>query len=280
MRELPKPDWQTADGRIQLFNRDCMEVLPHLGKVDAVVTSPPYAEQRIETYGGTPETDYPQWSLSWLNNVPLAKSGSALINIKEHRNEDGMSDYVHRTRLAIRDGGWHEVDELIWIKQNAMPTAPNQLPRRAWERILWFSKTPIPNCDPLDRSHRPIGRVNMRAYGARIGKGESGSNKQPEWPRKQNWISTPLIGQEYDHPAMYPLELAEWMASLVPGSVLDPFLGSGTTGVAAINLGRLFVGIERDPMHFATACRRIEAELNRAPLFEPAPIVQRSLLTE
>ena len=55
-------------------------------------------------------------------------------------------------------------------------------------------------------------------------------------------------------------------------------MGSGTTGVACVRTGRRFIGIEKEPKYFEIAVRRIEAELNRAPLFEPAPVIQRLLL--
>ena len=62
-----------------------------------------------------------------------------------------------------------------------------------------------------------------------------------------------------EHPTQKPVALMEWTAGFVPGKlVLDPFMGSGTTGVACMNLGRAFIGIEREPKYFDIACRRIE----------------------
>jgi site-specific DNA-methyltransferase (adenine-specific) len=64
------------------------------------------------------------------------------------------------------------------------------------------------------------------------------------------------------------------------GMILDCFMGSGTTGVACVRTGRRFIGIEKEPKYFEIAVKRIEAELNRTPLFEAAPAVQRSLIME
>jgi DNA modification methylase len=62
-----------------------------------------------------------------------------------------------------------------------------------------------------------------------------------------------------EHPTQKPVALIEWTAGFIPGQiVLDPFMGSGTTGVACANLGRSFIGIEREPKYFDIACRRIE----------------------
>jgi DNA modification methylase len=72
-----------------------------------------------------------------------------------------------------------------------------------------------------------------------------------------------------DHPTQKPVGLMSWVLSLVPEpnqTILDPFMGSGTTGVAAIRMGRSFIGIEREPAYFAAACRRIEEAHEQLPL--------------
>jgi len=78
------------------------------------------------------------------------------------------------------------------------------------------------------------------------------------------------------HPTQKPLQLMEWCVGLTKGAtILDPFMGSGTTGVACAKLGRSFIGIEIEPKYFDIACRRIEDAYKQADLFvappEPAP---------
>ena len=101
----------------ELFEGDCIEVIKGLPQesVDAVVTSPPYAMRRAKLYGGIPESEYPAWTVTWMEQVRrvLKPQGSVLINIREHIRNGEMSDYVHRTRLALREAGWIECDELI-----------------------------------------------------------------------------------------------------------------------------------------------------------------------
>lgn len=63
-------------------------------------------------------------------------------------------------------------------------------------------------------------------------------------------------------------------------TVADPFMGSGTTGVACVRLGRKFIGIEKEPRYFDIACKRIEAEVNRFPLFEKPSSLRQLELTE
>jgi site-specific DNA-methyltransferase (adenine-specific) len=80
--------------------------------------------------------------------------------------------------------------------------------------------------------------------------------------------------EDIDHPCPKPLPWMQWAvnrASRVGESILDPFTGSGTTGVAAVLLGRKFIGIEREPKYFDIACRRIEQAYKQRPLFEAEP---------
>jgi site-specific DNA-methyltransferase (adenine-specific)/modification methylase len=82
-------------------------------------------------------------------------------------------------------------------------------------------------------------------------------------------FSAPVGSHAHGHPTEKPLRLMEWCVSLTKGRrVLDPYMGSGTTGVACANLGRPFVGVEIDPRYFDVACKRIEAAQNQIRLFD------------
>ena len=88
-----------------------------------------------------------------------------------------------------------------------------------------------------------------------------------------------VVGYEKFHPTQKPVELMEWcLGFLAPGTILDPFMGSGTTGVACVKLGRKFIGIEIDEGYFDIACRRIQDAYNRPDMFvqprQPAPVQQ------
>lgn len=97
--------------------------------------------------------------------------------------------------------------------------------------------------------------------------------------RPQDVITAPRTANEH-HPTEKPVQLMRAVLEWTEGLVVDPFMGSGTTGVAAVELGRSFVGIEIDPMHYDTACRRIADALRRPQLFveRPAPPQQLGLL--
>ena len=82
-----------------------------------------------------------------------------------------------------------------------------------------------------------------------------------------------VLSYRKEHPTQKPVELMEWCIRQVgePKVILDPFMGSGTTGVAAVQMGRKFIGIEREPKYFEIACQRIENAQRQTSLFEPAP---------
>ena len=78
---------------------------------------------------------------------------------------------------------------------------------------------------------------------------------------------------EREHPTQKPVDVMKWCIEHIPfpnREILDPFMGSGTTGVACVKLGRRFIGIEREPKYFDIACRRIEAAYNQPDLFIPS----------
>ena len=108
------------------------------------------------------------------------------------------------------------------------------------------------------------------------------------WPkavRRLQWRWNGMIRQGNEpryHPTQKPLEVMKWVIELCPlsNTILDPFMGSGTTGVAAIQLGRKFIGIEREPKYFDIACKRIEQAVAQGQLFAPEPMkqIQESLV--
>lgn len=97
--------------------------------------------------------------------------------------------------------------------------------------------------------------------------------------RRLQWRWNGMIRQgneERYHPTQKPLEVMKWVIELCPKSdtILDPFMGSGTTGVTAIQLGKKFIGIEREKQYFDIACKRIEQAVSQPQLFEHEPVKQ------
>ena len=98
----------------------------------------------------------------------------------------------------------------------------------------------------------------------------------------RNWFlsnTAAMIAERTEHPTPRAADVMEYIVAMHHWqAILDPFMGSGTTGVACVRTGRRFIGIEIEEKYFSIAVKRIEAELNRHPLFEPKPLVQRALI--
>lgn len=258
-----------------LHHGDCVEVMRSLPaeSVDAIVTSPPYAEQRKSTYGGIPEKDYPGWTVDWMSEARrlLKPDGSVIINIRPHIKNGQISDYVLRTRLALRDDGWAECEELVWHKPDAMPMAPASRPRRAWESLLWYAKHGQPWSDPkaggaparsqtgVWKSGQHTRNKDFRHY---LDGGRTGST--PAIARVPSVVSVPTDKKPTGHPASFPVPLAEWCGKLIcpqGGTILDPFNGSASTGVAAIRNGWDYIGIDAVREYIDMSHARLAKEL-------------------
>ena len=129
---------------VKLYQGDCLEVLKELPDncVDLIFTSPPYADQRKNTYGGIHPDKYVEWFLPITEQMlrVLKPTGSFVLNIKEKVVNGERSTYVLELILSMRKQGWLWTEEFIWHKKNCYPGKwPNRF-RDAWERLLQFNK--------------------------------------------------------------------------------------------------------------------------------------------
>ena len=241
----------------KIYYTDCLEGIKQLdnNSVSLVITSPPYAMQRKFQYGGINEKDYPEWTLKWMEELrpKLKDDASVCINIRPHIKNGEISDYVLRTRLALRENGWKECEELIWIKTTSPPMGSTERPRRAWESILWFSKTNKPKCYP-----KACGTESNRIgfSGSKFEEGGTSHIHAGQKPPTQKGVArcvdyiavgTKKKKKGYNHPAMFPPEIPEYIIKMMTDEgdlVVDPFIGSGTTGRVAEKLNRNWVGFE------------------------------------
>lgn len=197
-------------GNATLYCADCMEILPMLPKVDAVITDPPYGIG----FG----LKHTKWSSkrktvlgSWDSDIPDI---SAILGIAESVTIWGGERFM----LPIKRG-W-----LTWVKPDAAPTFSST--EYAWRNVD----------KPARHFICSVSSVNRERVG---------------------------------HPTQKPLALMKWCIEQAGDikSIIDPFMGSGTTGVAAIQMGRKFIGIEREPQYFEIACKRIEAAHSQIDMF-------------
>lgn len=150
----------------------------------------------------------------------------------------------------------------VWMRWDNLPSVP--MPRSL---ITWVKN----NHSMGDLEHEHARQTEVCAF-----------YKGPDhcWPsyRPTDVIRADRTGNNF-HPTEKPVPLMCAVVEWTLGTVLDPFMGSGTTGVACARLGRKFIGIEIDPEHFATACRRIEKAYAQGDLFiaPPSPAVQEDL---
>ncbi len=272
--------WQT-----QLFQDDCLNILPKLSSdsVDLIVTSPPYADQRKDTYGGVHPDKYVDWFLpiaAELKRV-LKPEGSFILNIKERVVNGERHTYVLELILALRKQGWLWTEEYVWHKRNSYPGKwPNRF-RDGWERCLHFTEQKrfkmyqdavrVPMGDWSQSRLRNLSETDKRRDNSHVQSGfgkkiENWVGRELAYPDNVLYLATECSNR--GHSAAFPVELPAWFIKLFtqPGDViLDPFLGSGTTAVAAKHLGRRCIGIEMDPKYFQVAQQRLNT-MQETPL--------------
>jgi DNA modification methylase len=214
-------------GNATLYLGDCLEILPTLPKVDAVITDPPYGigADKGAAVGGTDASGRyvrrpKQYEGAWDAERPA-----------------GFDAVLSAGRVAIVWGGNYFADLLpqggrwlFWDKLNSMPSYSDG--EIAWTNVAGVSVKKFTQCN--------------------------------------NGLASLKDGERH-HPTQKPVDLMKWCISFVPDaeSIADPFMGSGSTGVAAMQMGRSFIGIEREPKYFDIACRRIEQAQAQGKLFEP-----------
>jgi site-specific DNA-methyltransferase (adenine-specific) len=211
-------------GDATLYLGDCREVLPTLGKVDAVVTDPPFGVGNFVQTSGNVRGEKVTW-----NDAPPDESFFQLLrSISTHRIIWGANFF----NCFEENGG-----AIVWNKNQPMPD---------------FSK-----CDIASSSHLKKTELVKITW--------------------TNFVNTKVT----EHPCERPVGLYQWCIEYLPFSetILDPFLGSGSCGVASVSLGRKFIGIEIDEGYFDIACERIRKAYAQPDLFiaPPAKPIQGKL---
>jgi site-specific DNA-methyltransferase (adenine-specific) len=219
-------------GDATLYLGDCREILPTLGKVDAVVTDIPY--EASQESNGLRQLDYGEWD----------GMGASDLAISVLRSMDPVPTVVAFCH-------WNQLNDIAKL-----------YPDRSWRPIVWVKSNPT----VINGQHLFVPFGEFAYYGKNPGAWFGGNCIRSVWHG--------AAPQKRDHPTQKPLELMRWCIVNVvapSGICLDPFMGSGTTGVAAIKLGRRFIGIEIEPRHFDIACRRLDDATRQPDMFVERP---------
>lgn len=225
-------------GNATLYLGDCMEVLPQLQGVHAVVTDPPYGI-----------------GFKWKDSRRIGrKSGLAWGQSSSSSDYQRPWEDIVGDREQFDPSPWLQFPQVILWGANNYGALP---PARRW--LVWDKRrdgTPDDHGDAelAWTNLKGVIRVHRQVWRGLVREGE------------ENAVNGPKV-----HPTQKPVALMKWCIDMTTGIILDPFMGSGATGIAAIQRGRKFFGVEVEPKYFDIACRRIDEASRQADLFIKSP---------
>ena len=283
-----------------LINGDCRTELAKVASdsVDLIVTSPPYADQRATTYGGIKPDNYVAWFLPIADELQrvLKPTGSFVLNIKEPAINGERHPLVMEIIFEMRRRGWLWTEEFAWHKKNCYPGKwPNRF-RDAWERLLQFNKqrkfkmrqdsVMVPVGDWHISRMKNLSETDQARDESKVGSGFG--KKVANWVGRDMVYPTNVLHGATEcgnrnHSAVFPYWLPEWFINLFtdPGdTVLDPFMGSGTTAFAALMNGRNVVGIEVHEPYYQELRERLNEEYEVREVQQPINAITDEQITK
>jgi site-specific DNA-methyltransferase (adenine-specific) len=242
-------------GDATLYLGDCLEVMESLEGVDALVTDPPYCSGAVSEASRTAAKGQGLRSeniarLGWFIGDNMGTAGLVFL----------LRSVAFRA-LEILDPEGHMLFFCDWRMVPNLAPAIESSGARFQNLVVW------------DKENMGLG-MGFRAQHEMVLHFSAGAPKYHDLGTSNVIKAGRISASEREHQTQKPVSLLSRLIEVVaaPGAlVLDPFMGSGSTGVACVETRRAFVGIERDDEHFSTACRRIEQAWKQRPLFEAAP---------
>ena len=229
-------------GAATLYLGDCREILPTLGPVDAVVTDPPYGINFVHGAGG-----------DGIGGGKYVSKFNGVAIEGDNRPFD-PAPLLDIAPVTVLFGANHF--------SHLLPAASKWL---IWDKRCALTRNDFADCELAWTNKGGVARLINHYWNGMMRDSEK---------------NIPRV-----HPTQKPIAVMAWALQETTeptNTILDPYMGSGTTGVACVNLGRHFIGIEIDPKYFDTACRRIEAATRQPDLFlapaKPEPQKQESFL--
>jgi len=257
---------------------DCEQIINLIpnNSVDLIFTSPPYADQRKNTYGGITPDKYVEWFMPKVKEFHrvLKPSGTFILNIKERVVNGERHTYVLELILEMKRNGWFWTEEWIWHKKNSHPGKWNNRFRDNWERLLQFNKSRkfamyqdevmVPVGGWANNRLKNLSETDKSRDNSKVGSGfgKNISNwvgREKVYPSNVLHMATECYNR--GHPATFPISLPDFFIKLFTKEndlVLDPFSGSGTTLISAKTLNRRYIGIEIVEEYCDLAKKRIQ----------------------
>ena len=244
-------------GDVTLYKADCRDILPTLGKVDVVVTSPPYnMRTRVRNGEYTEREMKPHFSKKYSDfpdALPIEEYYDLHRMVLAQLLEVARIVFINISVVTGSKEAWFKIigdfshqlkDVIVWDKGEGQPAMHPSVINRSFELIL-----------ALERDAEP-GRAFARSYFKR--------GEMPDIWRLGRGDNN-VDGHNATFPESLPQRIvAGWTQT--GDTILDPFMGSGTTGVAALKLGRRFIGVEISPDYFKVACERIKREYDQTKM--------------
>jgi len=276
--------------RADLYLGDSKDILKEIpsDSVDLIFTSPPYADQRKNTYGGIHPDKYVDWFLPISEELlrVLHPKGTFVLNIKEKVVNGERSTYVMELILAMKKQGWLWTEEFIWHKKNSYPGKWQNRFRDSWERLLQFNKEKkfnmyqeevmVPVGDWAKTRLKNLSDTDKTRDESKVGSGfgkniSNWKGRDMVYPTNVLHLATECNNK--NHSAAFPENLPEWFIKLFTkehDTVLDPFMGSGTTNIVAQRMKRNSIGIEIVPEYHEA----VKKELDEVQLYLFEPTVE------
>jgi len=259
------------------YSEDELKKLPD-NSIDLIITSPPYADRRKNTYGGIPEDKYNEWFKPIAIEIKrvLKPTGSFFLNIKPHTNKGERCLYVFDLVLMLkRELGFLFVEEYCWTK-NAFPGSLKGRFKNGFEPVYHFTIdnpnqiifNPIACGTPM--KEESIARTYRKQCGApKNGSGMTGMNTQNirnlKLARPSNVINVNNVSNQFtlksNHSATFPVGLVDFFVKSFSNEndvVLDLFAGSGTVGVSCEELKRKYILIDKEESNIELIKKRLE----------------------
>lgn len=259
-------------GRATLYCGDSREILPQIAPVDLAITSPPYGQQR--DYGAKID-NWRDLVSSVMRSIPSHDGTQVLCNLGLIHKEGRVIRYWDDLIQDMEADKWRLFGWYVWDQGDGLPGnwSGRLAPSHEW--IFHFNRS-APSINKWVKPKKPRAASGT---GMRKPDGTTSGISSPHLCGQETKVQDSVVrvyrqmdrsGPESAHPAIFPVRLpTELLLSYSNDGdvILDPFLGSGTTGVAAVQMGRDFVGIELHEPYFDIACRRIEQAQRQLDMF-------------